>query len=331
MEGHMMKIKLTKPVLALVFALLLALPLVTTNNYVLHVFISMGIYVILSLSLNFVTGFAGQLSLGHAAFYGIGSYVGALIMLNFHVNFFLALIISAVVSGLFGFLLGLPTLRLKGDYLAIVTLGFGEIVRLVFINWAKVTRGPLGLPGIPKPTIFGVNLSTSMAFYYMAIVMIIVTVVIMNKIINSGIGMAMQTVKSDEIAAESVGIQPIKYKMLAFVISSAFAGLAGCFYASFISYISPTTFIYNTSITILAMVVLGGLGSIPGSIVGAVILTLAPELLRFLSNYRMLIFGALMVVMMIYRPQGFWGAGKRVRNIYKIKAGGGKHVGHIKG
>ncbi len=305
--------------------LLAAFPFLITNSYYLHVCISIGVYILLATSLNLVTGFAGQLSLGHAAFYGIGAYVGALLMLNFDVNFFLAMIASAVVSGLFGLLLGLPTLRLRGDYLAIVTLGFGEIVRLVFVNWAEVTRGPLGLPGIPSPSIFGFQISGRTAFYYLIIVLVLLTLFVMNRIVNSGVGMAMQTVKIDEIAAESIGIYPIKYKLIAFVVAAAFAGIAGCYYASYIAYISPTTFVYNTSVTILAMVVLGGLGSIPGSIIGAVILTLVPELLRFMSDYRMLIFGALMVFMMIFRPEGFWGASKRVKNIYKIKAGGGKN------
>ena len=146
----------------------------------------------------------------------------------------------------------------------------------------------------------------------------------MNRLTNSGFGMAMQTVKADEIAAESIGIYPVKYKLIAFVISSAMAGMAGCFYASYVSYISPTTFVYNTSVTILAMVVLGGLGSLAGSVIGAVVLTLIPEVLRFISDYRMLIFGALMVIMMIFKPEGFWGVSKRVKNIYKIKAGGGR-------
>ena len=300
---------------------LIALPFFIDNNYYLHIFISVGLYTILALSLNLVTGFAGQLSLGHVAFYGIGAYTAALLMLNFGVNFWVASIASAFSSALFGFLLGLPTLRLKGDYLAIVTLGFAEIIRLVLVNWDSLTRGPMGLPGIPSPEFLGFAFSTRESFYYLILLFVIFTIIFMNRLTNSGVGMAMETVKADEIAAESIGIYPIKYKLLAFVISAAFAGIAGSFYASYISFISPDTFVYNDSCTILAMVVLGGLGSVPGSIAGAAILTFIPELLRDLSNYRMLIFGALMVFMMIYRPTGFWGADKRVLNIYKINAG----------
>lgn len=270
-----------------------------------------------------VTGFTGQLALGHAAFYGLGAYASALLLLRFGVSYWIALILSAFITGIFGILLGLPALRLKGDYLGIVTLGFGEIVRLVLVNWYDLTRGPLGLPGIPAPEIGSYVFDSRVPFYYLILALVVFTVFFMNKLVNSGVGMAMVTVKEDEIAAESIGIYPIKYKLLAFSIGAAFAGIAGSFYASYISFISPDTFLFVDSVTILAMVVLGGLGSIPGSIIGAAILVVIPELLRFMSNYRMLLFGALMVIMMIYKPQGFWGANKRIRNAYKIQIRGG--------
>ena len=309
-----------KVVIPIAALLLLGLPFFVTNSYFLHILIMVFIYICLALSLNLVTGYAGQLVLGHAAFYGIGAYAGALLMLKLQVNFFVALLLSAAITGIFGFLLGMPALRLRGDYLAIVTLGFGEIVRLVFVNWKGLTRGPAGLPGIPSPQIFEITISGRTEFYYLALILALFTIFFMVKLINSGVGMAMQTVKNDEIAAEAIGIQPRKYKIMAFVISSAFAGMIGCFFASYLSYISPTAFVYNTSMTILTMVVLGGLGSIMGSVLGASILVIVPEMLRFLNDYRMLIFGALMVFMMIFKPEGFWGAGKRRRNIYKINS-----------
>ncbi len=311
-------------------ALLAAFPYIYFNNYYLHIAILVGIFVILSLSLNLITGFTGQLCLGHAAFYGVGAYVGALLMKNLQMNFFLALIVSFLVTGLFGLLLGIPTLRLRGDYLAIVTLGFGEIVRLVFINWEEVTNGPMGLRSIPAPSIMGFVLKERYMFYYLILIMVLLVLFLMNRLINSGFGMAMQTIKADEIAAESIGIYPVKYKLIAFILSSGLAGVAGCFYASYVSYISPTTFVYNTSVTILAMVVLGGLGSLAGSVIGAAVLTLIPEVLRFISDYRMLLFGALMVLMMIFKPEGFWGVSKRVKNIYKLKAGRRHHERDIK-
>jgi len=315
----MQKKQLMMLIAAFVF---LSLPFIITNSYVLHVCITVCIYIVLTLSLNLVTGYAGQLVLGHAAFYGIGAYAGALMMLHFHINFFWALVLSALLTGMSGFLLGLPALRLRGDYLAIVTLGFGEIVRLIFVNWKTVTRGPAGLPGIPAPELLGVSLGGRTAFYYMALLLAVCTIFFMTRLINSGIGMAMQTVKHDEVAAEAIGIKPRKYKIMAFVMASAIAGLMGCFYGAYLSYISPTAFVYNTSMTILTMAVLGGLGSIMGSVLGAGLLVVLPELLRFLNDYRMLIFGALMVFMMIYKPEGFWGASHRRRNIYKTNAYG---------
>ncbi|MGI6005660.1 MAG: branched-chain amino acid ABC transporter permease [Christensenellales bacterium] len=303
-------------------ALYILLPMVVANTYVLHIVIVVGIYCILALSLNLVVGFAGQLSFGHIAFYGVGAYTGALLMLRLGVSFWLALPISALFSALAGFLLGLPTLRLRGDYLAIVTLGFGEIVRLVLINTTDLTRGPLGLPGIPAPKIFGYSFSGPVPYYYIIALLVAFTVFFLRRLTTSGIGLSMLTVKGDEIAASSIGILPVKYKLMAFVLSSAFAGAAGTFYASYISFISPDTFIYNGSVTILAMVVLGGLGSIPGSMIGAALLLVVPELLRAANEYRMILYGLLMVVMMIYRPQGFWGMDKRVLNAYKLSAGG---------
>lgn len=312
-------------------AFLAVFPLLTDSSYLLHVGILICIYSVLSLSLNLVTGYAGQLVLGHAAFYGIGAYVGALLMLNFNINFFLAMLLSALVTGLFGLLLGLPTLRLDGDYLAIVTLGFGEIVRLVFVNWVDVTNGSLGLRAIPHISVFDITFKQKIQYYYLILIFLILVVVFTRRLIHSGIGMCMQTVKADEIASESIGIRPFKYKLMAFILSAALAGSVGCFYASYVSCIAPTTFSYNTSVTILAMAVLGGLGSIPGSIIGATVLQLIPELLRFLAKYRMLIYGLVMVVMMIFRPEGFWGAGKRTRNSYQIIAGGKNYGGNTQG
>ena len=208
---------------------------------------------------------------------------------------------------------GLPTLRLRGDYLAIVTLGFGEIVRLVLINSTELTRGPLGLPGIPSPNLFGYQFSGRVPYYYLILAFLLLTLFLMRRITNSGIGLSMLAVKHDEIAAESIGIAPIKYKLLAFVLSAAFAGAVGVFYASYVSFISPDTFVYTDSVTILAMVVLGGMASLPGAVLGALVLSAV-------------LYGLLMVLMMIYRPQGFWGMQRRLKNAYKYSVGGKDHA-----
>jgi branched-chain amino acid transport system permease protein len=295
-------------------AVALLLPLFVHQDYVIHVLITVGLYMILSLSLNLVSGYAGQLSIGHAAFYGIGAYTTALLTLKLGWPFWAALPASGLMTFIFGILLGMPTLRLRGDYLAIVTLGFGEIVRLVFLNWSSLTRGPMGLPGIPAPSLWGFDFSSKASFYYLLMFLLALTVVFMSRIGSSEFGMHLLAVNSDEVAAESVGVNVFWSKLLAFGLSSLFAGLAGSFYAVYISFISPDSFTFMDSITILAMVVLGGLASVPGVMIGAAFLGVIPEVLRFMSDYRMLLYGAVIVAMMVFRPTGFYGAQHRVRN-----------------
>jgi branched-chain amino acid transport system permease protein len=301
---------------ALIFLLLLPLWLQQINDYFVHIMITIGVYIILALSLNVIVGYAGQFALGHAAFYGIGAYVAALLMVNHGLSFWLVLPISAIVTGVFGLLLGSPVMRLKGDYLGIVTLGFGEIVRLIFVNWVEVTKGPMGIPGIPSPELFGYSFHQKLDYYYLIFVLVAITVFVIHRIVHSGIGLSLLVVREDEIAAESMGIRPFKLKLLAFTVGAFFAGVAGAFWASYISYISPDSFQYIDSVTILSMVILGGMGTVPGSILGAAILTVTPEVLRFVSDYRMMLLGIAIVLMMVFKPSGFWGEHRRKRNVY---------------
>lgn len=316
-----MKLKNYSKLLAGVLLLILPLFLQQMNDYVLHIAITIGIYIILSLSLNIIIGYAGQFALGHAAFYGIGAYTSALLMLQWNVSFWVALPAAAIITGLFGLLLGSPVIRLRGDYLGIVTLGFGEIVRLVFVNWVDVTRGPMGLPGIPAPTLFGYTFTEKTDFYYLILVLAAITIFVVHRIIHSGIGLNLLTIREDETLAQSIGIRPVKYKLMAFALGAFFAGVAGAFWASYISYISPDGFRYMDSVNILAMVILGGSASIPGSILGAVILVLAPELLRYVDDYRMMLMGVAIVLMMIFKPSGFWGEKHRKTNFYRLQRG----------
>ena len=290
------------------------LPLLVKSEYLTHIMITIGLYIVLSLSLNLVSGYTGQLSLGHAAFYGIGAYVTALLMLKLQFPFWVAMLASGVITAFFGLILGLPALRLQGDYLAIVTLGFGEIVRLVFLNWESLTRGPMGLPGIPSPEIGSLVFNSKISFYYLIMVTMLITIIFMRRVAESELGLSLISVSLDEVAAEAVGVNTLRAKLLAFTMSAFFAGIAGSFYATYISFVSPDSFTFMDSVTILAMVVLGGLASIPGTIIGAILLALAPELLRSMADYRMVLYGAVMVAMMIFKPDGFWGAKKRVRN-----------------
>lgn len=308
--------------IAIVIIVLLA-PFLLRNEYFLHILITIGIYIILTLSLNLITGYTGQFSMGHAAFYGIGAYIAALAMLKGGMSFWLAMVLSAVLTAFCGLFLGLPALRLQGDYLGIVTLGFGEIVRLIFVNWVDVTRGPMGLPGIPSPQIGSYLFTGKTPYYYLILALVFLTVFVMHRIVNSRFGLGLITVSEDEVAATAVGINTTKLKLISFSTGAFFAGLTGAFFASYISFVSPDSFMYIDSVTILSMVVLGGMGSIPGSLIGAAILVIAPEILRFLADYRMLLYGLMMVIMMIYKPGGFWGSNKRVKNFW-CKAVGGK-------
>lgn len=282
-------------------------PLLVSNPYVIRLSILSGIFIILSLSLNLLTGFSGQISLGHIAFYGIGAYTAAILAKNFGVNFLLCMLAAIAVTALFGLLLGLPALKLGGYYLAIVTLGFSEIVRLVEINWMDLTNGPLGINGIPKPELFGIKLSSPRAYYYMCLLLVVLTIVVIRNILQSRVGCALGTIRGDENAAKFMGVNIFRYKIMAFMISAGIAGLAGAFFAQYVTFIDPTSFASDQSTLVLIMVIFGGIGSLPGSVIGAVVLTLVPELLRGLMEYRMLIYGVVLVFMMLVRPEGLLG------------------------
>lgn len=293
----------------ILFAGFLCLPLIIPNTFIMHLIITLGIMGILALGLEIPLGLTGLFSMGHAAFYGMGAYVSALLCIKLGLNFWASMIISVGASGLLGLVLGFPCLRLKGDYLAIATLGFGEIFRIGLVNWDALTRGPMGLPGIPRPSIFGFDFSTRLPYYYLILILFILTFSIAWRMPKTYLGRAFKAVRDDEDAAAFMGINLTKYKVLAFVIGGMYAGLAGSFYAHYITFISPDTFMYQDSTLVLCMVFLGGAGTIIGPVVGAFILVLIPEMLRFLVEWRMLVVGALMVIMMIYRPQGIMGGG----------------------
>lgn len=304
------------------------LPLVITDDYVLRILIMSGIFVMLTLSLNLVTGFTGQFCLGWAAFYGIGAYTSALLTMKAGLSFWLAMPLGGFMAALFGLLLGLPTMRLKEIYLAITTLGFGEIIRLIMLNWTDLTRGSMGLPGIPAPSILSYEFSSNQSYYYFILALVLITVAAMRRLIDSRTGRALIAIREDELAAKSMGIDVTAYKMLAFAVGAFFAGLAGSFYAHYTSFIDPHTFSFTESIAILAMTVLGGLGSINGSILGAVMLTVVPELLRGIAEYRLIVFGLIMMAVMLLRPQGIFGkARENSTSRAKARGRGGVRIG----
>ncbi|MCP4076572.1 MAG: branched-chain amino acid ABC transporter permease [Gammaproteobacteria bacterium] len=277
------------------------------STYQINVMTTALMYVVLGLGLNIVVGVAGLLDLGYVAFYAVGAYSYALLNFHFGMTFWMVLPLGALLAALFGVLLGFPVLRLRGDYLAIVTLAFGEIIRLVMENWNAFSQGPSGISNIPRPGLLGFDLTLNQAItylYYLMIVMVLITIFVVNRLQNSRLGRAWIALREDEIACQAMGIDKTKTKLTAFALGATWAGLVGVIFAAKTTFINPASFTFLESAIILAIVVLGGMGSILGVILGAIILILLPEYLRALSDYRMLAFGAIMVSMMVFRPQG---------------------------
>lgn len=268
------------------------------------------IFSILSVSLNLTMGYTGLFNLGHAAFFAIGAYVSALLALGLGMPFWVCIIAAALFAALFGFLLGFPTLRLRGDYLALGTLGFAFIVEAVLKNWTDVTRGPLGLPGIPRPELF----SSIEMYMLLALVFLAATILITHRIVNSPFGRVLKSIREDETAAQTLGKNTVRYKMIVLTTSAFFAGIAGSLYAHYITFIDPTSFSLPVLILLLSAVIIGGLGNIRGAVAGAFLLILLPEPLRFIglpSNLvgagRQMIYAVLVLVILLKRPQGIFG------------------------
>jgi len=283
-------------------------------DYLLHILIIAGIYIILTLSLNLIVGYTGLPALGHAAFFCIGAYTSSLLALNMGLSPWIGLLIGACVAALSGIVIGYPAVRLKGDYLALATFGLGVIIYSIAKNWVSLTRGPMGLPGIPGFSIFGFHLSEIWSYLLLVLVFVIITIFVIRRVVNSPFGRILRSIREDEIASQALGKYTTKHKLLVFIIGAFFAGIAGSLYAHYITFIDPSSFTVMESITILLMVIFGGMGSISGSIAGAVILVVFPELLRFLgmpssiaAPMRQMIYGLLLVVLMIKRPQGIMG------------------------
>ena len=283
-------------------------------EYLLHILILIGIYVILSVSLNLIAGYTGLLSMAHAAFYGVGAYVAALMALKFHSPFLANIVCAVILSGLLGALLGIPSLRIRDDYFVIATFAFQVITFSVMNNWVSFTAGPMGLPGIPQPAIFGWKITTHYDFLIVIFLLCVFTLWISHKIVSSPFGRVLKSIREDEIFVQAMGKNVASYKVLIFVIGAGMAAVAGVMYAYYISFIDPTSFTIMESIFIISIVIIGGAGNIWGSVLGAAVLVILPEALRFLgmpssiaANMRQIIYGALLVIFMLFRPQGFIG------------------------
>jgi branched-chain amino acid transport system permease protein len=306
-----------------ILALAILFPLIT-GMYQTSIMITALLYVVLALGLNIIVGLGGLLVLGYIVFYGVGAYTYAILNYHFGLNFWLALPLGGIFAMVLGILIAIPVLRLRGDYLAIVTLAFGEIFRIVMENWNALSFGPSGIANIPRPTIFGLDFnlhqSTDLT-YYIILAFVIITIFVVRRLENSRLGRAWVAMREDEIAGESMGIDMWKTKLAAFALSTFWAGVAGVILAGKTTFINPASFTMWESILVLCMVVLGGMGSIPGVITGALIITLLPEYLRAFSEYRMLIFGAILVIMMVFKPEGIIPA---IRQKYEFKFNTGK-------
>ncbi len=298
------------------------------NRYLVDVGITCLIYIVLGLGLNIVVGLAGLLDLGYIAFYAVGAYTYSLLNLNFGIPFWFCIPMGIGFGCIAGCIIGYPTLKMRGDYLAIVTMGFGEIIRLMLNNWDKLTAGPNGLYGQAKPALIYPSISDGAltwvtfhlksleSLYFLALVIAVLTVIGVRRLDRSRIGRAWVAIREDEVAAELSGVPTMWLKLLAYALGASFASVIGGFFAAKLSYTNPNFFIFMESCIVLCIVVLGGVGSIPGVIIAAVILSAVPEIFRDLQNYRMLAFGAAMAAMMVLRPEGLIPATRRKRELH---------------
>lgn len=293
-------------------ALLCAVPRFFSLDYYLHMFVMSEIYAVLAMSLALIVGFSGQVSMGHAAFYGVGAYASALISLKSGLPFWVTIWCAGAVAGLLSFVIGKMVLRLRGHFLAITTAFFGVLVTLILNNWIELTNGPMGVPGIPRPspiTLPGLTLSfeTRADYYYLGLVFVGLVAFLLYRLVNSRIGNALIAIRENEELARSIGVDAMAYKVFAFTLGGALAGMAGSFYAHYILFISPVTFTIAESINLLVMIIFGGMTTLFGPVFGAVALTLLPEFLRMAGSLRLVIYGVALVIFIVWLPLGVWG------------------------
>jgi branched-chain amino acid transport system permease protein len=287
-------------------------------EYLIHLAILIGIYGILGLSLNLIVGYTGLLSITQAAFYGIGAYVTAILLTSVGLNFFLAMLVGIIVTAILSLIIGAILSRFKGDYYALGSFGFNVIIYSIFLNWQELTRGPLGIPGIARPSLgisnWKLDINSNLSFLILTAVILAVIYAISNFIAKSSFGRVLKAIREDEEAIQVFGYHTSYFKLAIFVISAAMAAVAGALFASYITFIDPSTFTLNESIFILAIIILGGLANNRGAVIGAICLVLLPEFLRFVgfpsdiaAQMRQVVYGLLLIILMLYRPQGLVG------------------------
>lgn len=283
-------------------------------EYIVHILILVGIYGILAISLNLIVGYTGLLSVTHAAFFGIGAYAVAILMTTLGVNFFLALVLGIIISCTLALLIGMVLSKFKDDYYALASFGFNIIVFSIFLNWQELTRGPLGIPGIKRPEIFNFVFSSNLHFFLLVLVSVLLIYFIAHFIVNSSFGRVLKAIREDESTIQVFGYRTLYYKLAIFVIGAGMAAVAGGLFASYITFIDPSSFVLMESIFILSIIILGGLANNKGALVGAIFLIILPEALRFVgmpsdiaAQMRQVIYGVILILLMLYRPKGLLG------------------------
>lgn len=312
-------------ILAVVIIAIVLFPILVTNKYYISVMVVVGFNTLIVIGLGMLMGYAGQISLGHAVFYGIGAYTSGVLCTKFNFNPWAGIFCSIILTGIVAALIGIPSLKLKGHYLAMATLGFGEIVYIVFNELSFLTGGPSGMTSIPRLSIFGIGLNTDLRFYCFVWVVVVFVLILSLNIVNSRVGRAFMAIHGSEQAAIAMGIDVAGYKVQVFVLSAIFASISGSFYAHFITFISPSSFGFMQSIMFVTMVVIGGMSDLWGACLGALILTILPEYLHVFHDYEILIFGTILMLIMVLMPKGlFVGAIDSLRWI-KFKMTGRKN------
>jgi len=286
-----------------IILVLVLIPVLIEDIYTIHILNLLGIYILLTTGLNLVLGVCGQISVGHAGFWGLGAYASSLMTIKLGANFWIGFLASGCVGVVAAYMIG-PVLRLRGHVLAVATIAFGEIVRLVLLNWISLTNGPAGLYNMPYPSLGFITLDTEHSFYYLILVCVLLNIMVLNRLINSRMGKRWMAIRGDEEAAESLGVHPTKYKIYAFAVAGFSAGIAGSLYAHLTSYISPHIFTLHESIKMLTMVVVGGEGSVGGAIIGAIVLVFTSEYSRYLQEYSLIPYGLALLLFLIFAPKG---------------------------
>lgn len=306
-------------IIMVIMGILFFVPFIIKNKVIINVVILIELYILLVSSLNVINGYSGQFSVGQAAFYCVGAYTAGILSTMHDMSFWVVLPISGIVASISSLLLSIPTAKLRGNYFTIVTLGMCEVVRLVCVNWKSLTRGPKGISGIPTPVFFGIKYPRNIFFFYVLFVLCCLMLFLTSRILKSRVGRAWLSIRENQDAASSLGIDAAKYKTLNLAYSAFWAGIAGCIYAYYQRFIAPEIFSIDESFNIMTMNVIGGQGTLVGPIIGAIVIKVITELFRSALQYRMLIYSALIIVMMWVRPQGLAGAINQGASLIKKK------------